>query len=53
MLVKLVIDLLSRLSTINTGQSWQDKIKTVRKEMQTNQAHILVITALDEVACEL
>lgn len=45
--------MLSSLSTVNTGQSWQDKIETVRKRMQDNQARMLVITALDEVACKL
>lgn len=41
------------VSSIVTGQIWQEKVKIIRREMQENKASILVITALDEVACEL
>lgn len=35
------------------GRSWQEKVGDVRKQMKDNNASVLVVTALDEVACEL
>ncbi len=35
-----------------TGQHWQDKVDKVREEMCANGVAVLVVTALDEVACE-
>ena len=34
-----------------SGRSWEDKVSDVRKEMEKNRASVLVVTALDEVAC--
>ena len=34
------------------GQSWQDKLGDVRSAMKKKVASVLVITALDEVACK-
>lgn len=33
-----------------TGISWQDKVKTIARHIQTKQANAFVVTALDEVA---
>ena len=35
-----------------TGRSWEDKVSDVRKEMEKDGASVLVVTALDEVACK-
>lgn len=35
------------------GQSWQEKVESVRSEMAKHNAFCCVIAALDEVACEL
>lgn len=35
-----------------TGQSWMEKVAEVRKELVEEGAAALVVTALDEVACE-
>ena len=37
---------------IPTGQSWQEKVENVRKKMSKVKASLLVVTALDEVACK-
>ena len=34
------------------GRRWQDKVEDVRKELREKSASFLVVTALDEVACE-
>lgn len=34
------------------GRNWQEKVEDVRREMIRNGASVLVVTALDEVACE-
>ena len=34
------------------GKCWQDKVEDVRKELKEKSASFLVVTALDEVACE-
>lgn len=34
------------------GRTWQNKIEDVRKQMKENKSSVLVVTALDEVACE-
>lgn len=40
------------LSSAVTGQKISDKINSIRGEMAEKKAHILVVTALDEVACK-
>lgn len=35
-----------------SGESWQEKIRAVRGAMHKLNAELLVVTALDEVACE-
>lgn len=34
-----------------TGRTWQDKIAAIRGEMTTANAPLLVLSALDEIAC--
>ena len=34
------------------GRPWQEKVEDVREELRKNQSAILLVTALDEVACE-
>ena len=34
------------------GQSWQEKVASVREKMKEEGAVALVVTALDEIACE-
>lgn len=41
------------LSTELTGKTVSDKLIEIRKEMLEAHAEVLVVTALDEVACEL
>ena len=36
-----------------TGESWQDKIKRVREEMEKKQCQLKVLTALDSIAWTL
>ena len=36
----------------SAGCSWQDKMEDVRREMKKKAASMLVVTALDEVACK-
>lgn len=36
----------------SAGRSWQDKMEDVRREMKKKAASVLVVTALDEVACK-
>ena len=36
----------------SVGQSWEDKVKFVRAKLQGKNAHCVVVSALDEVACE-
>ena len=36
----------------SVGQSWEDKVKAVRAKLQGKNAHCVVVSALDEVACE-
>lgn len=38
-------------SLCNLGKPWQDKVEDVRKKMVGNGVAVLVVTALDEVAC--
>ena len=33
------------------GQTWEDKVKAVRVKLEEKNAHGVVISALDEVAC--
>lgn len=33
-----------------TGQSWEEKVKLCRKEMEKERASLLIFTALDEIA---
>lgn len=35
-----------------TGKKISDAVQLIRKEMQEKHADVLVVTALDEVACE-
>lgn len=42
-----------QLSTAVTGRKIADKIAEIRHEMSDKKAEVLVVTALDEVACEL
>ena len=35
-----------------TGRSIEDKLKSVRQELEEENAFMIIITALDEVACE-
>lgn len=42
-----------QLSTAVTGRKIADKIAEIRQEMSDKKAEILVVTALDEVACKL
>ena len=37
----------------NTGQSWEEKVALVREKMREEGVVALVVTALDEIACEL
>lgn len=41
-----------QLSTTVTGRKIADKIAEIRKQMSDKKAEVLVVTALDEVACE-
>ena len=34
------------------GRSWKEKVEDVRCEMKKKDATVLIVTALDEVACE-
>ncbi len=34
------------------GRSWQEKVEDVRKELCARNSSVLLVTALDEVACE-
>ena len=36
----------------NTGQSWQEKVASIREKMKEEGVMALVVTALDEIACE-
>ena len=36
-----------------TGRSWQDKVSDIREKMETEGASVVMVTELDEVACEL
>ena len=36
----------------NLGQSWQEKVASVREKMKEEAAMAVVVTALDEIACE-
>lgn len=40
------------LSTEMTGKTVNEKIEEIRSEMANKGANVLVVTALDEVACE-
>lgn len=42
-----------QLDTIITGKKIAGAVDTLRKEMQEKHSDLLVVTALDEVACEL
>ena len=46
-----IIDHRAALLLSLSGRSWEDKVSDVRKEMEKNRASVLVVTALDEVAC--
>ena len=35
-----------------SGRSWREKVEDIRSEMKKKDASALVVTALDEVACE-
>lgn len=37
---------------VYAGRSWQEKLEDVRSEMKKKAASVLVVTALDEVACK-
>lgn len=39
-------------SPILVGKSWQEKVQEVRAALAKKKADILVVTALDEIACE-
>lgn len=41
------------LFPFNSGQKWQDKILVVRQKLKDKKASAMVLTALDEIACEL
>ena len=34
------------------GRNWKEKLEDVRSEMKKKAASVLVVTALDEVACK-
>ena len=36
---------------LNSGKTWQEKVKHVRGTMKKKKADALVVTALDEIAC--
>ena len=36
---------------LNSGITWQEKVKHVRGTMKKRKADALVVTALDEIAC--
>ena len=36
---------------LNSGKTWQEKVKHVRGTMKKRKADALVVTALDEIAC--
>ena len=38
---------------VGTGRSWQDKVADIREKMETEGASVVMVTELDEVACEL
>ena len=40
------------ISHILVGKSWQEKVQEVRAALAKKKADILVVTALDEIACE-
>ena len=37
---------------VAAGHSWQEKVSDVRKKMEAQSATSLVVTAMDEIACE-
>ena len=44
---------LFHFSFFYSGQKWQDKILVVRQKLKAKKASAMVLTALDEIACEL
>ena len=46
------IPLVIYISHILVGKSWQEKVQEVRAALAKKKADILVVTALDEIACE-
>ena len=36
---------------LNSGKTWQEKVKHVQGIMKKRKADALVVTALDEIAC--
>ena len=36
---------------LNSGKTWQEKVKHVRGTLKKRKADALVVTALDEIAC--
>lgn len=48
-----VVKITYSTNTLQTGRTWPEKLEDVRQEMKTNQAAVHLVTALDEVACEL
>ena len=40
------------ISPVLVGKSWQEKVREVRAALAKKKADILVVTALDEIACE-
>lgn len=48
----LIVLVLFSVHNDRAGKSWQKKVESVRKAMKEKGASILIVTALDEVACE-
>lgn len=40
------------ISPISVGKSWQDKVREVRATLAKKKADVMVVTALDEIACK-
>ena len=42
----------NNFSAFLPGKSWQDKVRELRETLRKKKAYALVVTALDEIACE-
>ena len=48
----LIVPLYRVCVRVVAGHSWQEKVSDVRKKMEAQSATSLVVTAMDEIACE-